>query len=88
VDINPLYGTRHRYKFLGYFKLFIELIFGRSPDSVVGIATSYGLDDRGVGVRLPVGSRIFTSPNRPEVHPTSFPMGTGASFPGGQAAGA
>jgi hypothetical protein len=34
--------------------------------SVVGIATSYGLDDRGVGVRVPVGSRIFTSPNRPD----------------------
>jgi hypothetical protein len=25
----------------------------------------YGLDDRGVGVRVPVGSRIFSSPNRP-----------------------
>jgi hypothetical protein len=37
-----------------------------SQDSVVGIATSYGLDDRGVGVRVPVGSRIFTYPNRPD----------------------
>jgi hypothetical protein len=27
----------------------------RSRDSVVGIAASYGLDDRGVGVRVPVG---------------------------------
>jgi hypothetical protein len=26
-----------------------------SRDSGVGIATSYGLDDRGVGVRVPVG---------------------------------
>jgi hypothetical protein len=45
---------------------------------VVGIATSYGLDDRGVGVRVPVRSRIFSSPNRPdgsEIHPTSYPMG-------------
>jgi hypothetical protein len=33
----------------------------RSRDSVVGIATGYGLDDRGVGVRVPVGSRIFSS---------------------------
>jgi hypothetical protein len=32
----------------------------------VGIATSYGLDDRGVGVRVPVRSRIFSSPNRPD----------------------
>jgi hypothetical protein len=37
-----------------------------SRDSVVGIATSYGLDDRGVGVRVQVGARIFCSPNRPD----------------------
>jgi hypothetical protein len=30
--------------------------------SVVGIVTSYGLHDRGVGVRVPVGSRISSSP--------------------------
>jgi hypothetical protein len=34
--------------------------------SVVGIATSYGLDDRGIRVRVPVESRIFSSPNRPD----------------------
>jgi hypothetical protein len=38
----------------------------KSRDSVVGIATCYGLDDRGVGVQVPVGERIFTSPNRPD----------------------
>jgi hypothetical protein len=37
-----------------------------SRDSVVGIATSYGLDDQGVGIRVPVGSRMFSSPNRPD----------------------
>jgi hypothetical protein len=37
-----------------------------SWDSVVGIATSYGLDDRGVGVRVPVWSRIFSSLRRPD----------------------
>jgi hypothetical protein len=36
----------------------------QSRNSVVGIATSYGLDDRGVRVRVPVESRIFSSPNR------------------------
>jgi hypothetical protein len=41
-------------------------------DSAVGIATGYGLDDRGVAVRVPVGSII----------------GRGGSFPGGKAAGA
>jgi hypothetical protein len=35
-------------------------------DSVVGIATGYGLDDQGVGVRVPVGERIFISPCRPD----------------------
>jgi hypothetical protein len=35
-----------------------------SQDSAVGIATGYGLDDRGVGVRVPVESRIFSSPRR------------------------
>jgi hypothetical protein len=38
----------------------------RSRDSVVGIATGYGLDDRGVGSWIPVGSRIFSSPRRPD----------------------
>jgi hypothetical protein len=33
-------------------------------DSAVGIATSYGLHDRGVGVRVPVVSRIFSPPRR------------------------
>jgi hypothetical protein len=32
-----------------------------SRDSAVGIATGYGLDDYGVGVRVSVGVRIFTS---------------------------
>jgi hypothetical protein len=39
----------------------------KSRSSAVGIASAYGLADRGVGVRVPVGSRIFTSPYRPEV---------------------
>jgi hypothetical protein len=45
---------------------YIVLNHCRSLDSVVGIATVYGLDDRGVGVRVPVGSRIFSSPRRPD----------------------
>jgi hypothetical protein len=59
-----------------------------SRNRVVGVAIGYGLDDRGFGVRIPVGSRIFSSPRRPDRlwgHPTSYRMGT---FPGGKAAGA
>jgi hypothetical protein len=37
-----------------------------SRDSVVGIATGYVLDDREFGVRLPVGSSIFSSPRGPD----------------------
>jgi hypothetical protein len=35
-----------------------------SRDRAVDIATGYGLNDRGVGVRVPVGSRMFSSPRR------------------------
>jgi hypothetical protein len=45
--------------------LFLTL-FGWSRDSVVGIATGYGLDDRGVVVRVPVGSRFSSSPCHPD----------------------
>jgi hypothetical protein len=38
----------------------------RSLDSSVGIATGYGLDDQGMGVRIPEWSRIFSSPRRPD----------------------
>jgi hypothetical protein len=35
---------------------------------VIGTATGNGLDGRGVGVGVPVGARIFSSPR----HPDSF----------------
>jgi hypothetical protein len=54
----------------------------RSRGSSVGIADGYGLNDRGVGVRVPVGSRIFSSPRCPD-RLWGPPMGTG-----GKAAGA
>jgi hypothetical protein len=34
--------------------------------TAVGIATGYGLEDTGVGVRVPVGSTIFSSPRSPD----------------------
>jgi hypothetical protein len=39
-----------------------------SRDSAVGIATGYGLDDQGVGVRVLVGSKIFISASLPDRH--------------------
>jgi hypothetical protein len=38
----------------------------RSRDGAVGILTGYGLDAREIGVKVPVGSRIFSSPRRPD----------------------
>jgi hypothetical protein len=60
----------------------------RSRDSSVGIANGYGLDDGGVGVLVPVGSRIFSSLRRPGrlwVNPTSYPVGAGVKRPGREA---
>jgi hypothetical protein len=63
-----------------------------SRDSVVGIATGYGLDDRGVGVPSPGKVKNFSLlrvvQSSSGVRPTSYPMGNGGSFPRGKAAGA
>jgi hypothetical protein len=62
-----------------------------SRDSAVGIATGYGLDDWEVGVRVPVGSRIFTSSCCPDWlwgPPNLLYNGFWDLFPGGKAAGA
>jgi hypothetical protein len=39
---------------------------GKSRDSAVGLAIGYGMDDRGIGVRVPAGSTIFSSSRRPD----------------------
>jgi hypothetical protein len=45
-----------------------------SRDSSVGIATGYGLDGRRVGVRVPVGARIFSTSSRPVLGPIQPPI--------------
>jgi hypothetical protein len=62
----------------------------KSPDSAVGIATSHGLDGRGVGVRVQWGNGFFPLhivQTGSGAHPASYPVDTGGSFPGGKAAG-
>jgi hypothetical protein len=49
-----------------YIYIYIYIYIYRSRGSVVGIAAGYGLDDWGVGVRVPVGPRIFSTSNRPD----------------------
>jgi hypothetical protein len=52
----------------------------------------YGLQDRGYSVRFPMGTGNFSLHHRvqngSEAHPTSYPVGTRVSFPGGKATGA
>jgi hypothetical protein len=47
---------------------------------IVGTVTGYGLVDRGIRIRIPVGSSILTSPYHPDwywSHPSSYPMDNG-----------
>jgi hypothetical protein len=60
-----------------------------SRGSAVGIATAYGVDDRGGGVRALVQSEfslLHIVETGSGAHPTSYPMGTGGSLPWGKAA--
>jgi hypothetical protein len=56
-----------------------------SRDIAVGIGTGYGLDGRGVGVRVPVGARcspLHVVQTGCGAHPSPYPMGTGGFSPG------
>jgi hypothetical protein len=62
----------------------------RSQVSSGSIVSDYGLDDRAIGVRFPVGAKDFYSSlcvqTGSGAHPASCPMGTGGPFPGGKSA--
>jgi hypothetical protein len=67
----------------------IIIIIG-SRDSTVGIASGYGLDGRGVGVRVLVVARFFSSSRRPNWFwgpPSLLYNGYRCFFPGGKTAG-
>jgi hypothetical protein len=42
--------------------------------SAAGIATGYGMDDRGVGVQVPIGEKIFSTSSGPVLGPTEPPI--------------
>jgi hypothetical protein len=63
----------------------------RSQNSAIGIATGYGLNARRVRVRVPVGARFLSTPQRPDRlrGPRSHLYnGYQSSFLGGKVAGA
>jgi hypothetical protein len=64
VYFGNLYVQSSPTKLSTFFILFLSTSF--LWVNAVGIATGYWLDGRGVGVRVLVASRIFTSPCRPD----------------------
>jgi hypothetical protein len=75
----------NKFKYLSSFST-------QSRDSSVGITLGYGLDDRGSRVRFPAGAGNFSLHHRVQngsgAHPSSYPVGTRGSLPGGKAIGA
>jgi hypothetical protein len=62
----------------------------KSRDSGISIATGYGPDGHGFGVRVPLGARfslLYVVHTGSGAHP-AYPMGTGGSFSRGKAGGA
>jgi hypothetical protein len=59
-------------------------------DSAVRVMTNYGLDDRGVGVRVSVGQKcsLHVVKIGSGAHLASYPIDTAVCFPRGKAAGA
>jgi hypothetical protein len=81
--VPPEFKFRSTVAFINIF-LFLACCCVMSRDSSVGIATGYGLDGRRVGVRVPVGPRIFSSPHRPDRlwgPPSLLPNGYRRFFP-------
>jgi hypothetical protein len=67
-------------------------LFSVSETLAVLFRVAVGLNDRMIGVRFPAGAGNFSVRHHVQTgsgaHPTSYPMGTGGSFPEGKAAGA
>jgi hypothetical protein len=84
----------HPYSTTGKITVLYILIFmflDNSHDCSVGIALSYGLDDRSSRVRFPAGAGNFSLylrvQNGSGTHSASYPIGTMGSSLGGKAAG-
>jgi hypothetical protein len=89
IVISPMRATYPTHFVLLDFATLLLLLF-RSRDSSVVIATGYGLDDRWVGLRIPVRAKFLSSPPRPDRFsgpPSLLSNGHRVLFPGSKAAG-
>jgi hypothetical protein len=70
-------------------ELIIVTKYHRSRRSLGSIVSDYGLDDRAIGVRSPVGTKDFSSnlcaQTGSGAHPASCTVGTRGPFPGAKA---
>jgi hypothetical protein len=66
VPVNLQTSSFYEISFYQISHFRLAFITNRGRHSSVGMAIGYGLDDRGIGVRVPIGSRIFSSPQRPD----------------------
>jgi hypothetical protein len=58
----PLFPTSIFHSSLNFISYYTPLV---RRDNAVGIAAGYGMHGRGIGVRVPVGRKIFSSSRRP-----------------------
>jgi hypothetical protein len=82
VAISVFLDKIYRIKFLSTTSL------QKRRDRAVGISTGYGLDDQGVGVRVPMGAKIFlfrVVHTGSGAHPASYTMGNEISKHWGKA---
>jgi hypothetical protein len=87
--VCPQLNTKPKSIVQGFLFVFNGYPTGKeNRDNAVGIATSYGLEGRGVWVRVPVGQNFYFSMSSRMDHRDSYAMGTGSSFLEGKAAGA
>jgi hypothetical protein len=89
-QINPVHNFHHISLRSTYSSCIFHLPHG-SQDNTAGITTGYRLDNRGAGVQVLVGSRIFSSTRLPDQvwgAPSLLSSGYRDSFPGVKAAGA
>jgi hypothetical protein len=69
---GPVVATENHTMSLPVTETILDTLTRKTRDSEVAMATGYGLDDRGVGVRVPVGSRIVSS--RPALGSNQSPI--------------